>query len=58
VRASGGRILTVGEDAIADARSELGRLGFDVEPTGAVAWAALAGGRPADGPVVVVLTGA
>ncbi len=58
VAASGGQVVTVGEDAIVAARAGLGRLGVRVEPTAAVGWAAWAGGagawRP---PVVVVLTG-
>ncbi len=64
--ASGGAVLAVSEDDIAAATSELHGLGFPVEATGAVAWAALpavrsarpggaGGGRP--GPVVAVLTG-
>jgi threonine synthase len=40
VTASGGRLVAVSEDAIEAARAELSRFGFDVEPTGAVAWAA------------------
>jgi threonine synthase len=54
VAASGGRVLTVSEDAIAGAARELGGRGFDVEPTGAVAWAGLADVSP---PAVAVLTG-
>ena len=73
VLASGGRILVVGEEEIHAARSELAEMGFEVEPTGAVAWAGLgawmgdeagrggSAGRRGDaeqpGPVVVVLTG-
>ena len=60
VVASGGRVVVVGEEAIARARSELAERGFEVEPTGAVAWAAVAGadaGERPGGPVVAVLTG-
>jgi threonine synthase len=63
VQASGGRVVTVGEEAIERARSELRGLGFEGEPTGAVAWAAApavwGGGGPGEGagPVVAVLTG-
>lgn len=55
VRASGGEILAVTEEAIGAARAELVGIGFEVEPTGAVAWAA----RPAvpSGRVAFVLTG-
>ncbi len=64
--ASGGAVLAVSEDDIGAATAELHGLGFPVEATGAVAWAALpslrsarpggpGGGRP--GPVVAVLTG-
>jgi threonine synthase len=55
VAASGGRLIAVSEAGIERAREDLGGLGFEVEPTGAVAWAARAevgGGR-----VVFVLTG-
>lgn len=41
VLASGGRVMVVGEEAIRAARSELAEGGFEVEPTGAVAWAGL-----------------
>jgi threonine synthase len=58
VVASGGRVVTVAEEALEPARSELAGLGLAVEPTAAAAWAAVgrAGGLPE--PVVVVLTGA
>jgi threonine synthase len=46
VVATGGRVLVVGEEAILGARSDLARLGFEVEPTGAVAWAAAGGLLP------------
>ena len=61
--ATGGAVVVVSEEAIMAATEELGGLGYPVEPTGAVAWAALpevagrtglAGGR---GPLVAVLTG-
>jgi threonine synthase len=56
VLASGGRILAVSEVDIAAAGAELARLGFPVEPTAAVGWAARSAiGAP--GPTVVVLTG-
>lgn len=42
VRASGGSVITVNEDAIAAAAVVLARHGFDVEPTAAVPAAALA----------------
>lgn len=65
VLASGGRVMVVGEEAISAARSELAESGFEVEPTGAVAWAGLrawgrdeGGGRGDPGrPAVAVLTG-
>lgn len=57
VLASGGRVVTVGEEAIASARDELAGLGFEVEPTGAVAWAGSNELGPREGPVVAVLTG-
>lgn len=55
--ASSGSAVTVTEDAILDAQDELQRLGVAVEPTAAVAWAALAPAGPLPQPVVVVLTG-
>ncbi len=42
VRASGGTVTTVDEDAIAAARVRLAHLGFWVEPTAAATWAGLA----------------
>ena len=42
VRASGGSVTTVGEDAILAARDHLARLGFYVEPTAAATWAGVA----------------
>jgi threonine synthase len=59
VLATGGCFLTVSEAEIAAALVELGAMGIDVEPTGAVGWAAqrlMEPGRP-EGPVAVVLTG-
>ncbi len=71
VRATGGRVVTVDEDAIAGARAWLAGRGFWVEPTAAAPWAAVLGqpdlvGVPggSDGPgdpepaVVVPLCGA
>jgi threonine synthase len=55
VAASGGRLVTVTEAEIAAARADLAEMGYGVEPTGAVAWAArrqVQGGR-----TVFVLTG-
>lgn len=58
VVASRGRVVTVTEDAILAARTELAELGHGVEPTGAVAWAAVVSGAVDDpGPVIAVLTG-
>ena len=52
--ATGGRVVTVGDDAILGARGELSEIGLEVEPTGAVAWAGAAG---IAGPIIAVLTG-
>jgi threonine synthase len=60
VLASGGRVLTVPEEALASARAELAGMGMAVEPTAAAAWAAVGDvepGAPGPGPVVVVLSG-
>jgi threonine synthase len=57
VMASGGRLVTVSEADIEAALTDLGRLGFEVEPTGAVGWAAVPHMPGVDGPVIVVLTG-
>ena len=54
VMATAGRVVTVAEEAIAAARDDLAGLGFEVEPTGAVAWA---GASAVASPVVAVLTG-
>ncbi len=58
VAASGGMFIAVDEPQILPARDQLARQGFYVEPTSALAWAALAS-LPANAPqpVVVVLTG-
>jgi len=58
VVASGGSICVVEENEILKGRDVLARLGFYVEPTSAIVWAALA--KMADvlpDPVVVILTG-
>jgi threonine synthase len=58
VEASGGGFISVDEDEILPARDELAGRGFYVEPTSAIAWAALKqAAREVDGPVVLVLTG-
>lgn len=57
VMASGGRVVTVGEDAIGAARADLTDRGLPVEPTGAVGWAAVRALPARPGPVIVVLTG-
>jgi threonine synthase len=59
VLASGGKVLTVSEAALAAAQVALARMGMRVEPTGAAAWAAHGqGGTGNDqGPVVVILSG-
>lgn len=54
--ASGGRVVTVSEQELADARDELAAAGFDVEPTGAAGWAGLRT-LASPGPAVAVLTG-
>lgn len=55
VAASGGRVLTVSEEEIHAASRSLAAAGHPVEPTGAVAWAAVS--RVGPGPVIAVLTG-
>ena len=61
--ASGGGVAAVTEEAIGSAVSDLRERGFPVEPTGAVAWAAVRSGQVGaaragrGGPVVAVLTG-
>jgi threonine synthase len=58
VKSSLGSLLAVDEEEILPARDELARLGFYVEPTSAIAWAALAVIiQDLPDPVVVVLTG-
>ncbi len=57
VAATGGGVLTVGEDDIAAARDRLEDLGLTVEATGAVGFAALDGPTGDARPLVVVLTG-
>jgi threonine synthase len=58
VRSSGGSICVVEEDEILPARDALAKLGFYVEPTSAIVWAALAGMVDLlPDPVVVILTG-
>jgi threonine synthase len=57
VLATGGRVVTVPEDALEPARAELARMGMAVEPTAAAAWAAAVGLGDDRAPVVVVLTG-
>jgi threonine synthase len=57
VLATGGRVVTVPEEALQPARAELARMGMAVEPTAAAAWAATGGLGDATAPVVVVLTG-
>jgi threonine synthase len=57
VRRSGGDLLTVPEEAIAGARDELARGGVYVEPTSAVAHAALPSVPGPRADVVVVVTG-
>lgn len=60
---SGGAVVAVTEEAIAAAVADLHERGLPVEPTGAVAWAAVRSGlapapvREPGGPVVAVLTG-
>jgi threonine synthase len=57
--ASGGRVLTVSEEEIHSAGRSLAAAGHPVEPTGAVAWAAVerVGRGAGPEPVVAVLTG-
>ena len=66
VLASGGRVLTVTEDDLDEARRGLAGMGVEVEPTSSAVWAAWCTGaaRPSDfsdgrngGGVVLVLTG-
>ncbi len=48
IRASGGAVVTVGDDEIRSARAELAAEGLYVEPTSAVCWAAVRSGAVAD----------
>jgi threonine synthase len=58
VHRSGGSWVAVPEEAILEGRSALARLGFYVEPTSAVVWAALGtAGAEVRRPIVAVLTG-
>ena len=59
VRESGGGLVKVGDDAIRGALRELLSMGFIVEPSSAVAWAAFRAleDKLAGGDVVIVLTG-
>jgi threonine synthase len=56
--ASGGRVVTVSEEELEEARVGLARMGMVVEPTGAAAWAAEGLGGNDPEPVVVILSGA
>ena len=53
VRASGGSVVTVDDQAIAAARHHLARTGFYVEPTAAATWAGVAQARTDPGEVVL-----
>lgn len=53
VRASGGTVVTVDEEAIAAARRRLASTGFFVEPTAAATWAGLEQVRPDGGDVLL-----
>ena len=59
IRASGGAVLAVEDDAILSARAALARCGLYTEPTGAAGWAALTQNleRLEADPLVVILTG-
>ncbi len=58
VQATGGRFVTVQEEAILSGRDQLASRGFYVEPTSAIVWDALAQViETAPQPVVVILTG-
>jgi threonine synthase len=58
VRASGGRVVAVGEDAIARAQAELAARGLYVEPTAAAVYAGIRVDPPAARLVVLALCGA
>ena len=58
VLASGGSVVTVSEEGLVPAQSDLAHKGVSVEITSAAVWAAVREGLPpSNGPVVVVLTG-
>jgi threonine synthase len=57
VLATGGRVVTVPEEALAPGRADLAARGMAVEPTAAAAWAAAQRFGDTAAPVVVVLTG-
>jgi threonine synthase len=58
VAATGGRVVTVTEESVSRAVSELLDMGIPVQPTGAVGWAAATSSTvAATGPVVVLATG-
>jgi threonine synthase len=58
VRASGGRVIAVSEDAIFNAQAELAARGLYVEPTAAAVYAGLLVDLPVDSLVVLPLCGA
>jgi threonine synthase len=58
VRATGGRVIAVGEDAIVDAQAGLAARGLYVEPTAAAVYAGLLAEPPADHLVLLPLCGA
>jgi threonine synthase len=58
VRASGGRVIAVGEDAIVHARASLAAAGLYVEPTAAAVYAGLLVDPPVDRLVLLPLCGA
>jgi threonine synthase len=58
IQASGGSVCAVAEEAILPGRAALAQLGFYVEPTSAIVWAALEQTiQRLPDPIVVVLTG-
>ena len=57
ILASGGRVITVSDEAILAAQKEVGGMGFPVEPTGAVAWAGARSIESDGSPHIAVLTG-
>ena len=58
VRATGGRVIAVGEDAIVEAQAGLAARGLYIEPTAAAVYAGLLVEPPADRLVVLPLCGA